>query len=212
MTHKAIFNRSYQHKAISSICLAKLVLLFACCVLAAIYLTPSSLNAQSLADRFGGFSEDSDQPINIEADQLKVNDKNKTALFRGNVKAVQGGFELRSKSLEVLYAGKPGTGKSGANGKVKKLTAKGTVLVTTTDDQTASSDWAEFDVVKQTIMLGDHVILTQGKNIIKGSRLIIDLKTSQSRFESARTENGIRNRGRIQMKVIPGTAKNIKKP
>jgi lipopolysaccharide export system protein LptA len=44
-----------------------------------VFFTLTSLNvsplfAQSLADKFGGFSRDSNQPIDIEADQLKVND------------------------------------------------------------------------------------------------------------------------------------------
>lgn len=157
-----------------------------------------TLNAQSLAEKFGGFSTDSNEPIDIEADQLKVNDVRKTAIFTGNVKAAQGKFVLRSKFLEVFYTGNAAGGaKSGANGKVKKLAARGKVLITTVDQQSATSEWAEFDVQKQTIVLGDEVVLTQGGNIIKGGRLIIDLKTRQSRFENKTKKN----KGRIQMKV-----------
>lgn len=133
---------------------------------AALWLTASGVKAQSLGDKFGGFSTTSNEPINIEADQLNVNDVKKTAVFSGNVKAVQGNFELRSKSLEVFYVG--GAANQSSSGKVKRLAAKGTVLITTTDSQSATSQWADFDVLKQTIVLGDQVVLTQGGNIIKG--------------------------------------------
>lgn len=152
------------------------------------------VQAQTLTDKFGGFSTNSNAPINIEADQLQVNDTRKTAIFSGNVKAAQGDFVLRSKQLEVFYEGGPAQ-KSGG-GKVNRLKAKGTVLITTKDDQSATSQWADFNVIKQEIVLGDKVVLTQGGNIIRGGKLIIDLKTRTSRFD-----NSAINKGRVQMKV-----------
>jgi len=194
--------------------------LWTCCFL--VFFSLISFNAphvfaQSLADKFGGFSRDSNQPIDIEADQLKVNDVKKTALFSGNVKAKQGDFILRSRFLEVFYDGnaRPGA-KSGANGKVKKLEAKGKVLITTKDKQSATSEWARFDVAKQTIILGDTVVLTQGGNILKGGRLIVNLKTRQSRFENRNNKkDGTTKKGtRVQMKidVSPKAVKKLKKP
>ena len=38
------------------------------------------------------FKTDPNAPINIEADQLEINDTAKVAIFRGNVRADQGGF------------------------------------------------------------------------------------------------------------------------
>lgn len=152
------------------------------------------VRAQTLTDKFGGFSTNSNAPINIEADQLQVNDTRKTAIFSGNVKAAQGDFVLRSKQLEVFYEGGPA--QKGGGGKVNRLKAKGTVLITTKDDQSATSQWADFNVIKQEIVLGDKVVLTQGGNIIRGGKLIIDLKTRTSRFD-----NSAIKKGRVQMKV-----------
>lgn len=171
--------------------------------------------SQSLAERFGGFSKNSNQPIDIEADQLKVNDIKKTAMFSGNVKAEQDGFVLRSKFLEVFYDGnaRPGA-KSGANGKVKRLEAKGKVLITTKDKQSATSEWARFDVAKQIITLGDTVVLTQGGNILKGGRLIVNLKTRQSHFENQNKKSGgAKKKKRVQMKidVAPKSVKKLQK-
>ena len=152
------------------------------------------LKAQDLSGKFGGFSSSSNQPIEIAADQLKVDDIKKTATFIGNVKAVQGDFEMRSKVLQVFYSGSAQGGK-GASGKVQRLIARGTVLISTKDKQSATSEWANFDVNKQLITLGDQVVLTQGTNVIKGGQLLIDLKTRQSRFVNKKAQ------GRIQMKV-----------
>ncbi len=174
---------------------------------------PGSLYAQTLTDKFGGFSKTSNEPIHIEADELVVNDVKKTAVFSGNVKAVQGDFVLRSKVLEVFYSGSPqgagakkGAGKKGAapSSKVNRLVAKIKVLISTKDNQSATSEWADFDVAKQVILLGDQVVLTQGGNIIKGGRLHIDLKTRRSRFINKR------NNKRVQMKVDVKSGKKLK--
>ena len=160
----------------------------------------TQLLAQDISNTFGGFSHSSNAPIHIEADQLVVNDMKKTAVFSGNVKAAQGTFEMRSRVLEVHYSGSAqAAGQGSASGKVRRLIAKGKVLINTKDKQSATSEWANFDVLKQVITLGDQVVLTQGENIIRGGQMLIDLKTRQSRIVNKRQQG--RQKGRIQMKV-----------
>lgn len=155
-------------------------------------LTALPLKAQDLTGQFGGFSKSSNAPIHIEADELKVNDIKKTATFVGNVRARQGDFEIRSRVLEVLYSGAPQAAGRGASGKVRQLVARGKVLISTKDDQSATSDWANFDVLKQVITLGDKVVLTQKGNVVSGGKLQIDLKTRQSRFVNKQAKDRIR--------------------
>src|SRR3984893_15507490 len=50
-----------------------------------------------------GFSQNRDQPIQIEAATLEMRDKKKEATFSGNVKAVQGDTTMTSKILVVFY-------------------------------------------------------------------------------------------------------------
>ncbi len=50
-----------------------------------------------------GFSQNRDQPIQIEAASLEMRDKKKEATFAGNVKVVQGDTTMTSKSLVVYY-------------------------------------------------------------------------------------------------------------
>jgi lipopolysaccharide export system protein LptA len=46
-----------------------------------------------------GFSQNRDQPIQIEAASLEMRDKKKEATFAGNVKVVQGDTTMTSKTL-----------------------------------------------------------------------------------------------------------------
>src|SRR4029078_6580909 len=54
-----------------------------------------------------GFSQNRDQPIQIEAASLEMRDKKKEATFSGNVKVVQGDTTMTSKSLGVFYDSGP---------------------------------------------------------------------------------------------------------
>ena len=65
----------------------------------------SAAAGQGPTGSFAGLSKNSNQPIDIESDVLLVHDSQKTATFKGNVKAVQGTTILYSKELEVHYAG-----------------------------------------------------------------------------------------------------------
>jgi hypothetical protein len=54
------------------------------------------------------------------------------------------------------------------------------------------------------VTVGGNVVLMQGKNVLKGDRLVIDLKTGESRFENkGNTEAG----GRIRALFMPEDAK-----
>jgi|GEM_PF-197561 len=179
-------------------------------------LATSGLSAQSLNGAFGGFSADNNQPINIESDSLEVNDTKKTAVFRGNVVAIQGDMEMRTPELEVTYSGQVAGGGGGSaaasapGGKGSQLTrlrAKKKVLITSANNQTAKSDWADFDVVKQMITIGGNVVVSQGKNIMKGEKLVIDLKKGTSRFETAANTNTKR---RVRGVFHPGRKPGVK--
>ena len=193
------------------------------------------LAAQTISNTFGGLSESSKDPIDIESDLLVVHDKEKYATFSGSVKAVQGTTTLRAKELNVHYVGgdrlAPGGAKkegeaeaapvtkvadaAGAGGaaaadkntQITKIEAKGDVVITSDKDQTTTSDWALYDLPSQMVTVGGNVVLTQGKNVLKGDRLVIDLKTGESRFENTgNTAAG----GRIRALFMPkeGDAKS----
>jgi lipopolysaccharide export system protein LptA len=169
---------------------------------------------------FGALSKNSGEPIDIESDVLVVHDAKKYATFKGNVKAVQGTTTIRSAELDVHYVGsggdaltsgapaspdaaKPaqGAGLGQQNGtQISQIEARGNVIITGENEQTTTSDWALYDVPTQIVTVGGNVVLMQGKNMLKGDRLVIDLKTGESRFENQdRTVAG----GRIRALFVP---------
>ncbi|MCK0197023.1 organic solvent tolerance protein OstA [Ancylobacter sp. 6x-1] len=73
-----------------------------------------------------GFATNRDQPIRIDADTLEVRDKDKAAIFSGNVVVVQGDTTLRCKELIVFYDGKDAaTAVQGAEGSKPAATGPG---------------------------------------------------------------------------------------
>ncbi|MBX2805240.1 MAG: LPS ABC transporter substrate-binding protein LptA [Hyphomicrobiales bacterium] len=165
-----------------------------------------------------GYAANADKPINIEADSLEVNDQQKTATFMGNVTASQGEFTLKAKEIQVSYVprdkkdGKASTAGAAGDSQITEINAKGKVLVTTKDNQTATSDWARFDVPAQLVTIGGSVVLTQDLNTITGDRLVIDLKTGVSQFKNlTETADGEKKpKQRLRAIFSPKSAQNPK--
>jgi lipopolysaccharide export system protein LptA len=139
-----------------------------------------------------GFSQNRDQPVQIEAATLEVRDKSGVATFSGNVKVIQGDTTMRCKSLVVYYQGddKSGGVKAATPGptgsqSISRLEALGGVIVTQ-KDQTATGDKGLFDMKTNTVTLSGNVVVSQGKNVMRGERLVVDLTSGVSRVESSK--------------------------
>ena len=150
-----------------------------------------------------GFSQNRDQPIQIESATLEMRDKKKEATFAGNVKVVQGDTTMTSKTLVVFYesapaatapvagsktAAKPAPIQSatpgpGGTSSIKRLEARGNVVVTQ-KNQVVTGETAVFDTKTNLVTMLGGVILTQGKNVLRGDRLMVDMTTGVSRVES----------------------------
>lgn len=143
-----------------------------------------------------GFSQNRDQPVKIEAASLEVRDKDKTAIFSGNVVVTQGDVIMKCKDLVVFYdqeGGNPankGTMKAaqpGPGGKqsIRRLEARGGVTVIQ-KEQTATGAIGIFEMKTNTVTLEGGVVITQGSNVLRGDRLVVDLTTSAAKVESAK--------------------------
>jgi lipopolysaccharide export system protein LptA len=164
-----------------------------------------------------GFSQNRDKPVHIEAATLEVHDKDKVATFSGDVKVNQGDTNMRCKSLVVYYeqddagAGKTNTMKAASPGpggqqRIKRLEARGGVVVTQ-KQQTATGQTGVFDMKTNTVTLTGNVVMTQGQNVLRGDRLVVNLTTGVSRVESGK--NG---RGRVEGLFQPGSGAPDLKP
>jgi lipopolysaccharide export system protein LptA len=142
-----------------------------------------------------GFSQNRNQPVQINAQTLEVRDKSKVATYSGNVRLVQGDTTMRCKVLVVYYdagqtAGqtvKAATPGPSGSSQIRRIEATGNVIVTQ-KDQTATGEKAIYDISDDTVRLfpspGGNVTVTQGPNIVSGQRLIVHLDTGVSHFES----------------------------
>lgn len=143
-----------------------------------------SANAQTLADGLAGFSQQSDDPIEIEADELEVIDTSNVAIFRGNVVVVQGTATLRTRELRVHYkSGGDGAIGPTSNQGLRLLEAIGSVEIRS-EDQYASGDRADFDFITEMITMSGNVLLQQGDNLVRGQTLTIDIAARESRLDS----------------------------
>ena len=197
---------------------------------------PSAAQGQEVKSAFGSLSKNSKEPIDILADLLTIYDNRKLAVFQGNVRASQGSSTLQAAQLDVHYTGganaltgqgdpKQGTAPDqaqpiadqGDDSQIRKIEAKGNVLLSSEDnqttkadqlvydvpeqrvtvrgnvvinseeDQTTTGDWAIYDVAGQKAVVGGNVVLSQGQNVLKGDRLNINLATGESRFANTGT-------------------------
>jgi lipopolysaccharide export system protein LptA len=123
---------------------------------------------------------DVDQPIEINADSLEVLQKDRRAVFRGNVDARQGRLRLKADELEVHYQSKGEA--SQVAGSITRIDARGSVFVSL-PMETAQGDVGVYDVTAKKITLTGKVVLTRGDNVIRGQRLVLDLATGKSRIE-----------------------------
>lgn len=156
-----------------------------------------------------------DQPVQIEAATLEVRDKNKMATFSGNVQVTQGDTTMKCQALVVFYGpegsglGKPVAATAqptsampqGAQN-IRRIEARGGVTVVT-KDQNASGDLGIYDLKSKTITLTGNVVVSQGKNILHGDRVVVDMVTGNARVESSTTAQN-----RVRALILPGKGAN----
>jgi lipopolysaccharide export system protein LptA len=174
-----------------------------------------------------GFARNRNEPVKIDANRLEVQDKDKLAIFSGNVYVQQGDTNMRCPELKVFYEGevkgapknssapsgsetksvsapaaKASTTENNVQQRIKRLEALGGVIVVS-KDQKATGDRADFDIKANTVTLMGNVVVTQGQNVMKGDKLIVDLSSSRARMEAGTKTSP----GRVQGLFVPSTLK-----
>jgi len=151
---------------------------------------------------------DSDQPIEIAADSLEVLQEKHMATFSGAVEAVQGNITLKAERMEVYYR-EAGAQSAAANlGAVSRIEVERDVMLTM-PEESARSTKGIYNVDKQMVTLVGNVVLSRGKNMLRGGRLDYNLKTQKSLLTSggaAATKEGSTkpSGGRVKGVFIPG--------
>jgi lipopolysaccharide export system protein LptA len=174
--------------------------------------------------------QNQDQPIQIESATLEVQDKSKMATFAGDVQVVQGDTTIKCQTLVVFYGAGHGPGASppvttattqsapagqrgpllqqkslvpqGAND-IRRIEARGGVTVVS-KDQNASGDLGVYDLKKKTITLTGNVVVSQGKNVLHGDRVVVDTTTGNAHIDSG----GPASQNRVRALILPSKNEN----
>jgi lipopolysaccharide export system protein LptA len=137
-------------------------------------------------------------PIDVTANELEMVDAQKLAIWRGKVEAVQGTNRMLADQLNVYFANKggaapsasapagaaPASGVMGKNwGEVQRLVADGNVFFIS-PQQTARGEHAVYEVVPDTITMTGNVAIVTGENVVKGDKVVIEVKTGHANIVS----------------------------
>jgi lipopolysaccharide export system protein LptA len=149
----------------------------------------------------------SKEPITIDADKLVYSDKERKAVYSGNVVVIQGDTKMTCSVMTVFLDRSPAPaanatapagsapaaadsqgGPSTSSG-IKRLEATGPVTVVS-KTQVATGDNAIYDKAENRVQLIGHVTLSDGQNVTKGDKLTYDLKTSQATIDTGGSKSG----------------------
>lgn len=172
--------------------------------------SPSLPVTGGLGQSLTGLSASNGEATNIEADSLTVEDDRGQATFTGNVIVVRGGHRIAAGVLNAFYSG------GGANAKgpaqLTRITAKDHVVVNTPANEVATADGLLYDAPHNQLSMTGNVTVSQGGNIIHGEKLVVDLTTGESHFDTKPADGvaGVTSKpGRIQVLITPQGIKQI---
>lgn len=137
-------------------------------------------------DKGFGFTA-SRAPIDITSDTVEADQKQNTAMFKGNVVAKQEDVTLYANTLLIIYD--PDTKK------LKEIIATGNVKVVQLDRR-ATGKKATFDQDKNKVVLDGDAVVREGTNVIRGERITFYVEEERSVVEPGKG-------GRVSTSITP---------
>lgn len=130
--------------------------------------------AQGTSMSFTGLNAVRGLPVEMRADELRVDNTTGETVFTGNAVLGQGDMRLAAAMIKIIYV-------PGDSGRIQRLEAQGGVtLVTATE--AAESNSAIYEVAAGTVTMRGDVIVTQGRNVLSGDTLFVNLRTNQGQM------------------------------
>lgn len=123
---------------------------------------------------------DSNAPIDFDAQHIELQDKANRVILSGGVRIRQAEMTLTGARVTLAYTGQITDGSP----EVSRLDASGGVTVTR-PDQSATGQYAVYDVNKRIITMVGGVTLKQGPNNVSGGRLVINLDTGRATIDGS---------------------------
>lgn len=112
-------------------------------------------------------------PVEATANNLEVDSAANSATFEGKAIVTQGILNLSADKITVYF-------EDGARN-IKTVVAKGHVKFAN-GTETAEAQNAKFDVLSQTIIFSQNVILRQAQTILTGNKLTYNITTNHSKM------------------------------
>jgi len=135
---------------------------------------------QGVPNAMQGFSQNRDQPIQIEAATLEMRDKKKEATFSGNVKVIQGDTTMTSKTLVVFYDSNspPPGGAAPTAGAVPAASTKAApAKAAAAPMQSATPGPGGSSSIRRLEARG-NVVVTQKDQVVTGETAVFDTKAN----------------------------------
>lgn len=122
-------------------------------------------------------------PVDVTSDELDTQNNQCISTWQGNVEALQETSRLRTDQLKVFMEAKPS--KPGSNntscGDVTRMEAHGAVYYTTPQERVHGNE-AVYEAEPDTITVTGDVVAVNGQNVLRGERMVINLKTGQGQM------------------------------
>jgi len=135
-------------------------------------------------------------PIQVDADNGEILDREKKAIYYGNVDVIQGDARLRADRIEVIYAGGGrGSGIGGSFGALQTIVAIGDVFYVTPDFR-ARGERGTYDATDGTITLTGDVTVNQGNDVAQGEQLVLYIEDGRSVLSAGED-------GRVRTVLVP---------
>jgi lipopolysaccharide export system protein LptA len=114
----------------------------------------------------------------------------------GNVSVVQGKTMMKAGKMTVFYVKQGDSKAPSTSSNIERLEVDGKVYLKS-ETQVATGDRGTFDMKTEVLTLsGEKVVLSEGKNVLTGCKLTVQMKTGEAKFEACG--------GRIKTLLTPG--------
>ena len=128
-------------------------------------------------------------PIVIKADSLELDDKQKIAIFTGNVDVKEKDFVINCQKMVLYYKGEA-TGQASETGgfNIDKIIATGKVIITRPGGGLATAEKAIYYRGDEKVVLTGKPKVKQGNDFVRGSKITLYLKENRSVVEGSKTD------------------------
>lgn len=116
---------------------------------------------------FGNREQNTDAPIDVTSKQLAVDENANTALFTGDVVVVQDAMTLYAPWVKVFYL-------EDQSGISHMHARQGVTLIQ--GDEAAEGESADYDLVKDQIIMTGDVLVTQKLSAISADKMTVELE------------------------------------